>query len=290
MATLVFGWPDAVFYVVRTVAVAGFVLVAATYLVKAVLFGTAVAGEFRHPIRAAYFPTIPITLVMLAGLFYNTDTRIALALWVTATGIQSLLMLGIFSQWIGNKPYQHSHINAAWHLPILGCLFIPVIGAPLGFLELSWLFLSTGLIFWTILLSLVMNRLVFHGPPAGKALPPLMIMASPPLVAFFGFSQLAPEGEVMLRIFLNTGYAFGFVALMQAPRIVKMRFDLSLWMLTISLSLLTAASLRFSAIADSVIHGKIGIGLFVLLTVIVAMLGLRTILAIVRGEIFRPNM
>lgn len=284
-----FDWAHAIFPAVRAMAIILFVLVLVIYLFKVLIFRVAVVGEFKHPIRVAYFPTIPISLVIMAGLLIDDQERLAQILWAIGAGLQGGLILGVFSRWIGNKPYQHAHINAAWFMPVVGCLIIPVVGVPLGYLELSWLFFSTGIIFWMILLSLVMNRLVFHGPAADKILPTLIIMVAPPAVAFVAFIQLAPDSEVMARLLLNMAYAFGFVVVMQLPRVVKMPFDLSLWMLVFPLAALTVASFNFGGIAESATHGMIGIVLFGLLALIAAGLFVRTIIAILRGEIFRPE-
>ncbi len=285
-----FDWALAIYPVVHGLAIGVFAGVAAVYLIKVILFRAAVTGEFKHPIRAAYFPTIPISLVIYAGLVLDDNARLSEIVWLIGLGLQSLLMLGVFSRWIGNKPYQHAHINAAWFMPIIGCLIMPVVGGPLGYLEISWLFFSAGILFWMILLSLVMNRLFFHGPAVDKILPTLIILAAPPAVAFVAFIQLAPDAETMARLLLNMGYAFGFVVLMQVPRIVKMQFDLSLWMLTFPLSALTVASFNFGGLAESAAHGMVGIGLFALLCVLVLGLLVRTVIAVVRGEIFRPEL
>ena len=143
--------------------------------------------------------------------------------------------------------------------------------------------------FWVILLTLVMNRLIFHTPLPGKLLPTLVIMIAPPAVAFISYLQMTGDIDTFARILLNLGYVFALIVLTQISHIVKLPFAMSFWALSFPVASLTIASLRCGAVAQSPAHEAIGVILLMVLVSIIAALILRTLLAIVRGQICLPE-
>lgn len=82
-----FDWANAVFPASRVLAIAIFLLVLTVYLIKALVFRVAVLGEFKHPIGVAYFPTIPVSLVM---------NRLIFPLAALTVALLSLIVFGLF--------------------------------------------------------------------------------------------------------------------------------------------------------------------------------------------------
>lgn len=164
-----------------------FAAISALYAAKALRHWSAVAGEWAHPVRLAFFPTISVTILLLATAVLPMSSAAALFLWVVGTALQGVLTIAVVSGWIGTRAFQHGHLNPAWFIPAVGNVIVPVAGAQLGFAEISYLFFSAGLIFWIVLLTLVFNRLVFHDPLPGRLQPTLVIMIAPPAVAFIAW-------------------------------------------------------------------------------------------------------
>jgi tellurite resistance protein len=182
------------------------------------------------------------------------------------------------------------HISPAWFIPAVGNVVVPVAGVPLGFVELSWLFFSAGLVFWIVLLTLVVNRLIFHDPLPARLLPTLVILIAPPAVAFLAWAQLTGGGDDPVgRILLNAAYVFAAIVALQVPALARLPFALSFWALSFPVAALAIASLRFGALAQSVPHTWIGAGVLVLLVAVVLGLMARTALAVTRREICLPE-
>jgi tellurite resistance protein len=249
----------------------------------------AVLAEWNHPIRATFFPAASISLLLMAVCFLPENAGIANILWIIGAILQGFLTLAIIGRWIGHKPFEYSHINPAWFIPAVGNVVVPIAGAQLGYIELSWLFFSGGLMFWIILLTLVMNRLIFHTPLPGKLLPTLVIMIAPPAVAFLAYLQLSGGVDTFARILLNLGYVFALIVLTQIPRILKLPFAMSFWALSFPIASLAIASFRYGALAKSQAHEAIGIILLAVLVAVIAVLTFRTLLAIMRGQVCQPE-
>lgn len=265
-------------------------VVSLVYLAKIALHPQAVAAEWHHPVRIAFFPAVSISLLLLAAVVRPVVPIAATPLWMAGAAGQAVLALAVVASWIGHRPFQHAQLNPAWFIPAVGNIVVPLAGVPLGFVELSWLFFSAGLIFWIVLLTLVFNRLVFHDPLPGRLVPTLVILIAPPAVGFVAWLQLGGgEVDAFARVLLNAGYLFLGIVATQADKLRKLPFALSWWALSFPLAALTVATLLFAARTGSGAHLYLGLGLWVLLAVVVSGLVLRTTLATLRREICRPE-
>lgn len=271
------------------VSLAAFVIITLGYAAKMLVHPAAFKADWNHPIRATFFPAASISLLLMSVTFLPENEGIANILWIAGAVMQGVLTLAIIGRWIGHKPFEYSHINPAWFIPAVGSVVAPIGGVQLGYTEISWLFFSGGLMFWIILLTLVMNRLIFHTPLPGKLLPTLVIMIAPPAVAFISYLQLTDGVDSFAHILLNLGYVFALIVLTQIPRIATLPFAMSFWALSFPVASLTIASFRYGALVQSRPHEIIGMLLLTVLVAIIAVLAMRTLLAILRGQICLPE-
>lgn len=284
-----FGWGSGMSDVARGLSIVLFVAVATGYGLKALRYPGHVAAEWKHPVRLAFFPTVSISLLLLAIATLADWPALARALWIAGAALQGVLTLAVISGWIGTRSFQHGHLSPAWFIPAVGNVIVPVAGMPLGYVELSWLFFSAGMIFWVILLTLVFNRLTFHDPLPGRLQPTLVILIAPPSVAFVAWVRMTGGVDAFAHVLLSLGYVFAALVATQLPRILRLPFALSFWALSFPLAALSIASFLYAQEAGSAAHRAIGAGLLVLLCVVIAALLGRTALAISRGEICQPE-
>ncbi len=45
---------------------------------------------------------------------------------------------------------------------VVGNIVVPLADVKLGHVEASWLYFSAGLVFWILLFTIVLNRIIFH--------------------------------------------------------------------------------------------------------------------------------
>jgi len=279
-------------HLLLAVTIAVFAALIALYAAKALRHPAAVQAEWHHPVRLAFFPTVSVSMLLLATAMLGDWPRLALLVWGMGTLLQGVLTLAVISGWIGTRAFQHGHLSPAWFIPAVGNVIVPVAGAPLGYMDLSWLFFSGGLLFWLVLLTLVFNRLVFHDPLPGRLQPTLVILIAPPAVGYVAWLRMmAPASGVDAfgHVLLSLGYVFAAIVALQLPRILRLPFAMSFWALSFPLAALTIASFAHGAAAQSAAHRGIGFALLALLALVIAGLVGRTALAIARGEICRPE-
>ena len=248
------------------------------------------AQEWAHPVKLAFFPAISISFLLMATALLPDAPELARVVWVLAVLLQGGLTLAVISSWISHRSFEVGQLTPAWFIPAVGNVIVPVAGALLGFVELSWLFFSGGLVFWIVLLTLVMNRLVFHDPMPGKLLPTLVILIAPPALAFLAYVNLVGQVDAFARILLNVAYVFALLVVIQLPKFRNLPFALSWWALSFPVAGLSVASFRFGAETGSQAHVAVGFVALVFLTCVVIILGLRTLRAAMAGAFFRPEV
>ncbi len=263
--------------------------VALGYAIKAFIHPAEVKAEWNHPVRMAFFPAISISLLLLAAALLEPMPQLAHAIWLVGTALQGLLALSVISAWIGHRAFQPGQLTPAWFIPAVGNVIVPLAGARLGYVEISWLFFSGGLIFWVVLLTLVMNRLMFHDPLPGKMVPTLMILIAAPAVAFTAWLRLNGEVGSFGHVMLSVAYVFALIVATQVAKFRTMPFALSWWALSFPLAALTIASFGYADATASTGHRAIGVGLLALLLAVVSGLLLRTATAIRAGTICQPE-
>ena len=275
---------------VQWIAVAFFLLLLGTYATKAVLHPADTKAEGSHPVRIAFFPAISISVLLMATLFAEHQPAIATVLWMAGAAAHAVLTVLVATQWIGHRPFQPMHLSPAWFIPAVGNVIVPLAGVRLGYPEISWYFLSVGLLFWIVLLTIVFNRLIFHDPMPGRLKPTLVILIAPPAVAFLAWLQLnGGTVDDFARILINIGYVFALIVAVQVPAILRLPFALSFWALSFPLAAITTASLRFAGLTGSAFHLWIGYALLAVLTIAIAGLAVRTAQATFAGHVFRPE-
>ncbi|WP_397543663.1 SLAC1 anion channel family protein [Roseovarius salis] len=271
------------------VTAATFAAVVVVYLAKSVRHPRSIAEEWRHPVKLAFFPAISISLLLLATATLPRNAALAEPAWLAGAGLQAVLTVAVVSGWISRRSFQHVQLSPAWFIPAVGNVVVPVAGVQLGYAEISWYFMSVGLIFWVVLLTLVINRLVFHDPLPARLQPTLVILIAPPAVAYVAWVQLTGEVGAFGRILLNGAYFFALIVAVQLPRLVKLSFAMSFWALSFPFAAVTIASLVHADVTGSGAHRLIGAALLAVLVTVVLALLLRTGRAIANREICQPE-
>jgi tellurite resistance protein len=285
-----FAWAETPARAVLWLGLAGFVAIGAVYIAKALRHPSAVVAEWQHPVKLAFFPTITISLLLMATAIHGYRPDLAQPIWLLGMAGQGVLTVAVISGWISHRAFEVGHLTPAWFIPAVGNVIVPLAGAPMGWVEISWLFFSAGMVFWLVLLVLVFNRLIFHAPIPARLFPTLVILIAPPAVAFVSYMRLSGGAvDAFGHILLNSAYVFAILVAVQVPRLMKLPFALSWWALSFPLAALSVASFVYGRAAGSGAHVGIGLVVLGLLAAVVAGLLWRTGLAIARGEICRPE-
>ncbi len=267
---------------ITILAVAVFVLLIGAYIAKWFVAPDRVLAELNHPVRINFLPAISINLILLGILTTPSFPELGLDLWRLGAALQLLLTLIIVNIWL-NSERPSASINPAWFIPAVGNVLVPVAAAPAGYALVSWFFLSIGLFFWAILVTVIFYRLITKPALEPQMRPTLVVMIAPPAVSFL--SLLAMTGEMGVGAMALFFIAVFFVLLLlpQVPGFLRLPYFPSWWAYTFPLAAFTVACHRFAEF-EGLFSDVMLLALTSIVTLIIALVFLRTLLALAKGE------
>jgi tellurite resistance protein len=284
-------WGTQVSPVLFVISAVVYLMITITYLTKLMRHSKHVVEEFQHPIRLSFFPAISIGVLLLVIAGEGLLPRgVSLTLWTIGSSVQLLFTLIIMSAWIHHEKFQIHHSNAAWFIPIVGNILVPVAGVPFGYVEISWFFFSIGILFWIVLLSILMNRFFFHNPVPSKLLPTLFILIAPPAVGFIAWMRLHhgvldDPGRILYYVALFTTMLLFF----QWKQFAKVKFALPWWAYSFPTASITIASTLMLEKVGGTFFAVLVPALLAFLSLMVLVLVINTFRAIAKGEICVPE-
>lgn len=295
-AAALLGWTPLLGQAMLGVAVVAFITIAGLYLTKLIRFPQAVSEELHHPIKMSFFPTISISLLLFSIAFLASQPHLSQVLWVAGAVLHLSFTLYIMSLWIHHTSFNIQHSSPAWFIPVVGNIIVPIAGVEHGMVEVSWFFFSIGLVFWVILFTIFMYRIIFHPPLVAKLVPTLFILLAPPAVGFIAYVKLMEHGgaggavvpfalDPFARVLYYLALFIGMLLLTQVRVFTRLQFFLSWWAYSFPVAALTIASLLMYHLTDLAFFSWLATLLLVLLSGIIGVLAWRTVQAIRQCEI-----
>jgi tellurite resistance protein len=262
-----------------------FVALSAVFAAKAIRYPAEVLGELKHPVKLAFAPTFSIGLLLLSIAFLHTRPEVSLWLWSVGTVLHLTITLYVLSSWVHHTKYEIGHLNPAWFIPVVGNILVPIAGVHHAPADISWFFFSLGLFFWPVLTAIIFYRLIFHASLPERFMPTLFIFIAPPAVGFISWYNLVGEVDAFGRVLYFVGLFFTLLLLAQASYFARLKFFLSWWAYSFPIAAITIASLVMLKDTGAGLYAWIAGLLLALLTAVIAILLVRTALAVSRREI-----
>lgn len=263
-------------------------LVSALYLLKITRYPNAVIAETKHPIKINFFAAFSISLLLLSVVWHRFES-LSYVLWGLGAVVQLSLTLLVMHSWIHHDHYRLEHANPSWFIPVVGNIIAPITGAKLGFIEISWFFFGVGIVFWLVLLTIIINRLIFHEALPARFKPMLFILLAPPSIGFVSYSSLVPELTDFSRILISVALFTAILLALNINQFRKSGFFLSSWAYSFPVAAFNVALFRYAELTLSPIGFYVGVALLGGLTLLVLWLSFNTLKAIKAGEICKPE-
>jgi len=263
-----------------------FAVVSVVYLFKAAAHPDAIVKEWNHPIKINFFPLLAKILLVLSVVYLERTQQVSYYLWISGTILQFFASIFIISSWISQTHFKIEHMTPGWFIPIVGSIIVPIAGVKHGFVEVSWFFFAVGLIFWLVLFTIVMNRMIFHAPIAERLLPTLFILFAPPAIGFIAYNKLAGgELDAFARILYFFSLFMFVLVLFRLPMLAKINYYLSWWAYSFPVAAKVLATLLMLSLTEDPFYKYLALFELAFLFLIIAVLIVRTTMAIAKGEI-----
>src|SRR5690625_2734047 len=201
---------------------------------RSIQFPKEVKHRFSHPIQMNFFAAISISFLLMAVLFLPYSTTAAFILWIIGAVMQFSLTIIFLHNIIWSDSFAFMHFTPLSFLPIVGNLVVPIAGSELAPIQLNWFFFGFGITFSIIYLTFMFNRLFFRKQLPGKMLPTIFIIMAPPAVAFVAYINITNSLDLFANILYGVALFFGFLLLMQLPKIFSQQFAVPFWAMLFS--------------------------------------------------------
>lgn len=268
--------------------IALFIVLFTLYTAKVILHRQSVVNELNHPAMLSFFPTITISLILIGTFLATWLPSLALLIWQIGGIGQLLLTLLILTRWIHHDHFEIQHISPAWFIPAVGNILVPLAGVENASMELNWFFFSIGVLFWIVLFTIIMYRMIFHHPMPENLLPTLFIMIAPPAVGFISYLHMVPELDNFARFLYYSALFLTLLLLVQTPRFARLPFSLSWWAYSFPLAAMTVASLMMFEETGKTYFLIISYALVTIVTVVILVLLVKTFNAARHNRICLP--
>ncbi|MCG7866802.1 MAG: SLAC1 anion channel family protein [Candidatus Thiodiazotropha taylori] len=266
-----------------------FILLFGLYSLKLLRFPQQVVKELHHPVKLNFFPAVSISLILLSTTLLQTLPSVSYLLWSIGSALHLGFTLYVMNIWIHHDKFEINHINPAWFIPVVGNVLVPVAGTTHGHTEISWFFFSIGIVFWMVLLTIIIYRVLFHNPLPDKLMPTFFILIAPPAVGFISYVKLNGGMDNFAHVLYYSGLFLTLLLASMAPRFTKLQFFLSWWAYSFPLAAITIATLMMHEITGLSGFAVIGWLLLSVLTLVVTYLFYRTLKAVGGKKICVPE-
>lgn len=277
------GIPVADFF--SLIAAMVFVLLFSVYAIKFIKHRDQVVLEFQHPIKANFFPTISISLLLLSIIALMYSQALAKVLFMLGALMHLSFTIVIISHWIFSDKHLNPHLTPSWFIPVVGNILVPIVAVPMGQVEIGWFFFSVGIVFWMVLFTILMHRLFFLDPMPVQLAPTLFILIAPPAVGFVSYIHLNGFVDNFAQILYGIALFITLFLILQFTRFHRLPFSLSWWAYSFPLASMSIASLLYYEQTQYLPVCWIGVAILALTTVLVTGLLIRTLVAMKNKQI-----
>lgn len=207
------------------------------------------AEDLRHPVRQNLVAAMPIaTMLMGTVTVALTDANgLAQVLWCAGAAGQLGVTVWVLSRWLAppSQAVQWPTITPALFVPIVGNVLAPLGGVPLGHADWATAQFGVGVLFWPVVTTLLVVRVLVKGPWPDRLLPMNFIFIAPPAVVGLSAARLGAPQPLLWMLWgmalftlIWVGQAFG--------RLRTTPFGLSHWGMSFPLTAVTALTLHLA--------------------------------------------
>lgn len=270
---------------VGVAAIGVFLLLSLAYLAKLLRHPDAVHAEFHHPIVGNFFGTIVIAVLLLAAVVEPYSQLVASVTWTLGSLATFALCYIVVSRLLKGQ-VDASHAMPAWLIPCVATLDIVVTGShmPMAWApELNLLASAVGAVLALVLFSMIVSRLVHQQPLPPAMTPSLMILMAPFALGFLAYSSIVGIDRFAALLFYFALFMFAVVV----PKLLRpgASFSTAWWAVGFPMAALVNAAIRYADFRQSAALEVLAIMLLAALSLVLAILAMRTIRIAVDGRL-----
>ncbi|MDK9698155.1 MAG: SLAC1 anion channel family protein [Siculibacillus sp.] len=264
------------------------VLIVVLHAMRAARHPQALGGDLKHPIRSAFVGAVTIGLMIVAGGFIPYARGVASALWLVA--VVAHLGIGVWTvRGLLTAPREAATLTPPLLIPMVGNILAPVIGAKLGFVELSWALFGLGSLLWVLIQPSIISRIATGPTMPDRLKPALVILLAPPAVGSIALANLTDGYGAGPSAIYGLAAFVAAVLLTITPIFRRVPFAISWWGYTFPSAAFSVATTGFGHSHPSVAIAVVSWLVLVATTAIIATVAVATLKAAVSGHLLMPE-
>ncbi|MFF2089398.1 SLAC1 anion channel family protein [Paenibacillus sp. NPDC058174] len=270
------------------VAIMIFIALSIGYIAKWVFYPQKVKDEFKHPILGNFFGTIAIAMLLLSSVISSYSRISGQIIWIIATAAAIALSF-VFVSRLLNGNHDPGNAVPALLIPVVGTIDIAVAGGTMPFPwahEINLLSLAIGGIVAVVFFTLILSRLIHSAPLPPALMPSMMILIAPFEVGFLGYTNFQQRIDSFASILFYFGL-FLFVILFFKVFKKSIPFGASWWGVSFPIAALSNAALKYAMFVHSWLFTVLSAVILIFLSVVLAVLFVRTINMLVKGSLLK---
>lgn len=208
----------------------------ALMILRIIIFPKKAIEEIKNPVLGSFYPTIDMTLMLIAAYFLNVAPTFAKTLWIICIVIHFVLFVLFFTFRIKN--FKFEDMVPSWFVVWVGVVVAGVTSTGMGHDRLAQYLFYFGFVIYIITWPIMLYRVFNHKALEEHKLPTIGIMAAPASLCLVGyitaFKVLNPIILVILTIIslinliLVYTYIIGFIKKGFAPTYAALTFPLAI--------------------------------------------------------------
>ncbi|SFD75510.1 tellurite resistance protein [Paenibacillus catalpae] len=285
-ASILFGTSAVIADIIGIVAVVIFIALSIGYISKWVLYPQKVKAEFAHPIMGNFFGTITIAILLLSSVIGSYSETAGQVIWIIGT-VLTLALSFVFVSRLLNGKQEPGNVVPAWLVPVVGTIDIAVAGGTMPFPwahEINLLSLAIGGFVALAFFTMILSRLIHHAPLPPGLTPSMIILIAPFEVGFLGYTNVEQRIDPFASILFYFGL-FLFIVLFFKVFKKSIPFSASWWAVGFPIAALSNAAIKYALFVDSWLLTAISAIILALLSIVLAVLFIRTLKILFNGKL-----
>ena len=192
----------------------------------------AVRRDLKHPVSAAFFPTMPISMLVIGIALEKTPLpflpesalwNILLGLWLVGSAGILFFALFILKTFFHQPEVKWETSTLGWLIPPVSALLIPVLGSSLAThfagnlwgaisLYVSLMFLGMGSLLFLLVMAVAFTRYIFYALPPAHLAPTLWVGIAPTSILTIIVFKMVKPVEVIFAISPQASEVLGILA------------------------------------------------------------------------------
>ena len=258
------------------------------HIVRATCHPEMLAGDLKHPIRSAFAGAVTIGLMIVAGGLVPHARGAAANIWLVA--VVAHLGIGVWTvRGLLTAPREAATLTPPLLIPMVGNILAPVIGAKLGYTDLSWGLFGLGALLWVLIQPSIINRIATGPAMPDRLKPTLAILLAPPAVGSIALANLTGGFGAGPSAIYGLAAFVAVVLVTIVPVFRRIPFAMSWWGYTFPSAAFSVATSAFGAAHPSGAMVAMSWVVLTAATAIIATVVVATVKAAASGHLLVPE-